>query len=76
MSSIRLVRIKASNTNTLGPGDQLVHVASNDVVVIRERKAHDSGWWVDRAGGPGGGLDDLVIERGEWMLLPRNAGAS
>lgn len=39
-----------------------------EVVVLTERKADDSGWWVSTLDGqPAGGLADRVIASGTWV---------
>ena len=53
-------------------GTRIRYAADGDVVVVRERKDTDDGWWVDGDDGhPRGGLADSVIADGTWVVEPQ-----
>ena len=47
------------------PGQRARH-SSGSIAVLSHRKADGTGWWIEGHGG----LDDRVLESGDWELLP------
>jgi hypothetical protein len=48
------------------PGDIVRNHRHGEVVVIRERKADDTGWWLEDNHG---GLADRAIDHGDWQIV-------